>query len=346
MRAEPLIVWTNEPLNAETPLSLLTRSEVTPTELFFVRSHGPVPTIDADTYRLALEGAVREPLTLSLHELRDRFSRATVTATIACAGNRRSELGRVAAVPNGIPWGAGAIGNAVWSGVRLRDLLHAAGVGDDGRHVAFTGLDQADAGGRPESFAGSIPVEKALAAEVLLAFEMNGEPLRPEHGFPLRVVVPGYIGARSVKWLSSISVQRSPSASFFHSSDYTLAGSPLGEQALNSAVCLPLEGETVRAARTAVEGYAIGGGGRVIERVEVSADGGDSWSPAVVRGSGEPWAWRLWRAEVDLAPGSQELVVRAWDGSSDGQPEDVATAWNARGYMNSAWHRVRVLAGE
>jgi sulfite oxidase len=336
VNAERLIVWTQEPLNAETPLRSLCRSFVTPTERFFVRNHGPVPAVDEDEYRLALAGEVHEPLVLSLRELRERFARATVTATLACAGNRRSDLNPV---PDGIPWGAGAVGNAVWTGIRLGDLLRAAGIGADARHVAFTGVDRADAGGRREPFAGSIPLEKALADEVLLAYEMNGEPLEPEHGFPLRAVVPGYVGARSVKWLSEISVRSSPSSSFFQTTDYTLDGSPLGEGALNSAIC---DGGLVRGGRSRVEGYAVSGAGRPLDRVEVSGDGGRSWRPASLRETGEPWSWRLWHAEVDVRPDSPELVVRAWESSGEGQPEAPPTVRNPRGYMNNAWHRMRL----
>jgi sulfite oxidase len=326
-----LIVRTEHPRNAETPLDVLCRSHLTPTELFFVRSHGEVPAVDPDAYRLTVGGDVREPLSLSLRDLRDRFPAVAVTATITCAGNRRSELNRVAPVAEGIPWGAGAIGNAAWTGARLADVL--AGAAAEGRHVAFRGLDRAVVEGGTEPFAASIPIEKALAPEVLLAYELNGEPLPPEHGFPVRVVVPGYVGARSVKWVDEISIRQAPSTSFFQIRDYALHGEPLGEQALNAAIC--------RASRTEVAGYALGGGGRPLERVEVSADGGRSWAAAALEEhSAEPWSWRLWRAEVDLGSGAHELVVRAWDGS--GQPESLADAWNERGYMNNAWHRVEL----
>lgn len=339
MSADGLTVRTERPLNAETPLDLLCRSHVTPTELFFVRSHGAVPMVDADAYRLTVAGDVRDPLRLSLRDLRDRFPPVSVTATIACAGNRRSELNGVAPVAEGIPWGPGAIGNAVWAGARLADVLAAAGVGAEARHVAFSGLDRPVVDGRTEPFAASIPIEKARAAEVLLAYELDGEPLPPAHGFPLRVIVPGYIGARSVKWLDAISVQREGSTSFFQIRDYALRGEPLGEQALNSAICRPADGAP--ATTGDVAGYALGGGGRSLERVEVSADGGRSWVTASLEEhGGERWSWRLWHAEVRFGSGPHELVVRAFDGS--GQPEDVADVWNDRGYMNNAWHRVKL----
>ena len=207
---EPLIVRTEDPLNAEAPLGPLVRSHLTPTPLFFIRNHGAVPAVDADAYRLTLDGDVREPVVLSLRELRDGWPAATVTATLACAGNRRNDQ---TPVPAGVPWGAGAIGNAVWTGVRLADLLAAAGASDAARYVAFTGLDRPVAEGTAQPFAASIPMAKALSPEVVVAYEMDGEPLAPEHGFPVRVVVPGYIGARSVKWLAGISVRASQSPS-------------------------------------------------------------------------------------------------------------------------------------
>jgi sulfite oxidase len=330
VQADRLIVRTERPLNAETPLDALCRSHVTPTDIFFVRSHGEVPAVDPHAFRLTVAGEVREPLSLSLRELRDRFPTVSVTATIECAGNRRSELNGVAPVAAGIPWGAGAIGNGVWTGARLADVLAAAGVGEEALHVAFSGLDRPVVDGRTELFGASIPMKKARAPEVLLAYELNGEPLPPEHGFPLRALVPGYIGARSVKWLDAISVQREGSTNFFQIRDYALRGEPLGEQVLNAAICNTADG---------VAGYALAGAGRSLERVEVSPDGGRSWAAASLEEhSDEPWSWRLWRADVDLGSGPHELVVRAWDGS--GQPEDVADVWNDRGYMNNAWHRV------
>ena len=347
-----LIVWGREPLNAEPPLDLLCRETVTPTELFYVRNHGPVPHADASSHLLTVEGLVREPLSLSLAELRRRFERVSVTATLMCAGNRRSELAEVAPIPRQLPWGAGAIGNAVWSGFRLRDILQAAGVDEEAGHVAFAGLDRAEEEGELTEFGGSIPLAKALSPEVVLADEMNGEPLPPLHGYPLRVVVPGYIGARSVKWLSTIAVQRDPSANYFQARTYRLfpsrvrseastgeQGTPLGELPLNSAVCRPLDGQAVHGPLRA-RGYAIAGGLRLVERVELSLDGGTTFLPTRLLDGASAGSWRLWETELEVQAGAGKLAVRAWDSSASTQPEDAAKIWNLKGYLNNAWHHV------
>jgi sulfite oxidase len=335
MDARRMTVHSVRPLNAETPAQELGRSMITPSELFFVRTHGGLPEVDVRTLRLTVDGDVRSPLTLSLPELGARFPRATVTATLACAGNRRDEL---RPLPAGVPWGPGAIGTATWSGVRLRDVLRAAGLGPQARHVAFTGLDEAGDG----RFAGSIPIEKASAAEVLLADQMNGAPLPAEHGFPLRAVVPGYIGARSVKWLAAVTVMREPSVSFFQRQDYALHGTPLGELPVTSAILGPTGGTVVGTA-VRVRGYAAGAGGRPVTRVEVSADAGRSWSVAVLHGRPRPWTWRLWHADLQLPPGGHQLAVRAVDSAGANQPAEVDPTGNPRGYLNSAWHRITVL---
>jgi sulfite oxidase len=328
-----------EPLLAETPLDLLGRSPVTPNELFFVRNHGPVPDLDAAGHTLTVGGLVDRVLVLSLADLDASFERVSVDAVLACAGNRRAELAAVAPMPGQTPWGAGAIGCARWSGVRLRDVLAAAGVQAGAQHVAFTGLDQAPAASGPEDFAGSIPLSKALAPEVLLADRMNGEPLPAEHGFPLRVVVPGFVGARSVKWLSAVTVLSEQSQSFFQIDDYCVDGEPLLELPLNSAICrAELTGTTL-----AVQGYAVGGCREVV-RVEISLDGGAWLGVELDENGAGPWTWRLWRAELHVDEPPRELAVRAFDSAGATQPEDPAPLWNPRGYMNNAWHRVRLAS--
>jgi hydroxyacylglutathione hydrolase len=349
-----LVVWTEDPLNMETPLELLGESQVTPTELFFVRNHGPVPEVDPATYRLTIGGLVSEPLDLTLAELRRRFEHTQVTATLTCAGNRRSELAAVTPIPGQVPWGPGATGTAVWGGVRLRDVLLATGLDPSARHVAFTGLDRCEEEGERLEFGASIPLEKALDPDLLLAYEMNGEPLPPVHGYPLRVVVPGYIGARSVKWLESIVVQREPSTNYFEARTYRLypsrvrsetstgeRGFPLGALPVTSAVCRPLDGEILSGTRVLARGYALTGGARRIERVEVSLDGGDTFAGAELLDEGAAGSWCMWQADLEVGRGPCELVVRAWDSAASTQPQSPAEVWNLKGYMNNAWHRVR-----
>jgi len=240
--------------------------------------------------------------------------------------------------------------------VRLLDVLKKAGVGTKEQHVAFLGLDQIEKKGKTFGFGSSIPLNKAIRPEVLLAYEMNGDPLPPEHGFPLRVVVPGYIGARSVKWLSDISVQDNPSENYYQALAYKLfpptidqnsvdwnSGIMLGEQSLNSVICAPHAGDGITAGSCKVCGYAIAGGENTIASVEVSIDGGKSWLAAELKDV-RPWAWCFWEAGVTFLPGPSEIIVRATDSSENSQPQDVETTWNFKGYMNNAWHRVMVHA--
>jgi sulfite oxidase len=348
-----LLLRSETPLNAEPPLSLLAGVPITPLEAFFIRTHGTVPRIAASEHRLTIRGRVRTPLSLSIDQIRREFPAATVLATLLCAGNRREELNAVGAVA-GTGWQQGAVGNAEWRGARLADVLARAGCDPGDLHVAFASADEVVMGDAVTFFGGSIPLAKALAPEVLLAYEMNGEPLTPEHGFPLRAVVPGYIGARSVKWLTGICVQEQPSENYFQQHDYKLlpaacgpesvnwgAGVMLGELPVNSAILIPADGARLERGKLTVEGYAMVGGGRAIGRVDVSMDGGATWREALLDRNG-PWAWALWRADMELPPGRTEIVVRAWDSAAQTQPERLETVWNSKGYMNNAWHRIAV----
>jgi sulfite oxidase len=350
-----ILIRQESPFNAGPPPDELRRSFVTPRELFFVRNHGEVPAVDPSAFRLEVKGAVRQALGLSLGDLA-RFPRAEVTATIQCAGNRRSELGARKPIPHELPWGSEAVSNARWAGVRLGDVLREAGPTEGARHAAFCGLDEAERHGKRFHFGGSIPLDKALGDEVLLATEMNGEPLPPVHGYPVRVVVPGWIGARSVKWLHKIVLQESPSENYFQSVAYRLfpagvgpenvvweEGTMLGEQAVNAFVTSPVAGATLPAGRLVVAGVALAGGGRRIERVEVSTDSGASWIRASFEPQEDTWAWRFWQAEVGLAAGRHEIVVRAWDSASQTQPSTVDQVWNFKGYMNNSWARVPIV---
>jgi sulfite oxidase len=352
-----LLVRQAEPFNGGPGPDALLSSFVTPNELFFVRNHGGVPEVDPGSFRLTVDGLVESPLSLSLADLR-RFPRRPVAATLQCAGNRRQEMMAVAPIPNELPWGTEGISNAEWSGVSLRDVLAAAGPRAGALHAAFTGLDETERHGHRFNFGGSIPLEKAMNPEVLLADTMNGAPLPPVHGAPLRVVVPGYIGARSVKWISRITLQESPSDNYFQAKAYRLfpasvgadnveweSGMMLGESPVNSVTCSPVEGDRLPAGPVTARGWAVAGGGRRVARVDVSADGGKTWKTAKLETGGDRWTWTFWSAALDLAPGEHEILCRAFDSAAQTQPDHPSQVWNFKGYANNAWHRVRVVCG-
>jgi sulfite oxidase len=349
-----LIVHEEEPYNAETSPAALAEAAVTATDAFYVRGHGEVPEVHCASWKLRVHGLVERELQLSLATLRETFREREVTATLQCAGNRRKGLIAYREIPGEAPWGPGATGTARWAGIALADVLALAVPSGDARHVAFEGADISSEAKPAQRFGGSIPLDKACRREVLLAWAMNGETLAPVHGAPLRLVVPGYIGARSVKWLERIEVRSTPWEGYFQHVVYRLlpedgtpgpgAGMPLGLVALNADILSPADGDAVPAGPTEVRGYAFAGGERYVARVDVSIDGGASWVQAELLEDLGPWAWRQWRTTVELAPGEHEILVRAWDSSAATQPEDEAALWNPKGYVNNARPRVRVRA--
>ncbi len=344
-----------EGLNAGPPPEQAGLEAVTPVSRFFTRNHAPIPDVDPATWRLRVQGLVREPLALSLEDLGRRFLRHRVPATLVCAGLRREELARHRPIPGELVWGLEPAGTAVWGGVALRDVLLAAGVLDAAAHVGLTGLDAVERHQRRFGFGGSIPIAKAMAPEVLLADEMNGAPLTPLHGAPLRLIVPGYIGARSVKWLGEVELRAEASENYFQAEAYRVQrtvdpadprdvrqGLPLGEQPLNTVVLTPAEGAVVRAGPVTIAGWAIGGGRQPLERVEVSVDGGVCWTVAELDPAVGAWTWQRWRTVIGLGAGQVEVLARAWDRAGTGQPERIEEVWNVKGYANNAWHRVTV----
>ena len=345
------VVRSEAPFNGGAPLDLLAAEAVTPTPLFYVRNHAAVPDVDRASYRLVVDGLVDRRLELGLDDLA-RLPRREVEAVMPCAGNRRLELIDVAPIPGELPWGSEAASNATWSGVALADVLTLAGPTGAGAHVAFEGLDVCERHGHRFGFGGSIPIDKAVSGEVLLADRMNGAPLEPVHGAPLRSVVPGYIGARSVKWISRITVRTEPSDNYFQRRAYRLLppgaapgaeeGPMLGEFPINVIVTAPAPETEPEAGPVEVAGVALVGGGRTVARVEVSGDGGASWTEATLERRGSRWSWTRFRALVGIAPGAGTIVARAWDDAGGGMADSAAVLWNAKGYQNNAWYRVKV----
>ncbi|HEX6616345.1 MAG TPA: sulfite oxidase [Gemmatimonadales bacterium] len=328
---------------------------VTPVDRFFTRSHAAVPRVDPATWRLEVGGLVERPRTFSFEELRRGFAQQHVTATLVCAGLRREEFLSLGPLPGETPWGPEAASTGRWTGPSLRDVLHAAGVREGARHVEFIGLDQVDRQGRRFGFGGSIDLAKAMSGEVTLASELNGAPLPAAHGFPLRAVVPGWIGARSVKWLGRITLLEEPSPNYFQRSAYRIqrainpqdprdvtSGTALSGVPLNAVIGDPLPDQVIRAGRVQVRGWAMGSMGRRVSSVELSPNGGRDWIAARLSAESEDWTWNFWEATVELAPGRHTLVVRATDSTGTTQPEAVAAAWNVKGYCNNGWHRVAI----
>jgi sulfite oxidase len=355
-KRDDMVVHQVDPYNAEPPRGGLADRVLTPVYSFYSRNHGPVPELDPQTWRLRVDGQVDRELELSLDELRARFEQQTLVATLQCAGNRRAGLIEVGDIPGQHPWGPGATSTAEWTGASLADVLTAAGLRPGAAHVAFGAPDVSQLADPPQPFGGSIAVDKALSGEVLLAWAMNGEPLAVAHGAPIRVVVPGYIGARSVKWIQQITAQQHPSDNYFQATDYRLLaaeadpsqagghedGLPLGPVAVNADILRPDDGDTLPDGPTEVTGYAFAGEERGIARVDVSLDGGRSWQQADLDEQVSRWAWRHWRSVVDLPVGQVQIIARAWDTSAATQPESPMHLWNPKGYVNNSWARIHV----
>lgn len=330
---------------------------ITPVDFFFTRSHAPAPTLDPATWQLEIDGLVHAPRRFSLDQLLRDFPHREVVATLVCAGLRRDEFLSVGPVAGELPWGPEAVSTGKWGGIALADVLRAVGVKDSARHVEFIGLDRVERHGEQFGFGGSVDLDKAMSREVLLASELNGAPLPPAHGFPLRAVVPGWIGARSVKWLGRITLRPDPSPNYFQSKAYRFqrernpldprdvsGGTALSGVPLNAVIAQPGPNQVVASGRVEVRGWAMGSAGRQLTSIELSSNAGADWMEAQIVDGGEPWGWTLWRAQVELGPGNHTLAVRATDCSGASQPESVRATWNVKGYSNNAWHRVQVRA--
>ncbi len=349
-----MIVHEQDPFNAEPTPQVLAENDITPVDAFYSRNHGPVPDISADDWRLNVSGRVERPHVFTLDEIRRRFTTCAVTATLQCAGNRRAGLIDVRPIPGEDPWGSGAVSTAEWRGARLADILDAVGAEDDpDLHVAFTGPDVSEVATPPQPYGSSIDIAKARSGEVLLAWGMNCQPLPRIHGGPVRIVVPGYIGARSVKWVTAITVIDAPTDNYFQASAYRILapdanpeaagpgdGISLSTLPLNCDVLTHSDGDRVPAGPLTVGGYAQPGNGRRIDRVDVSTDGGTTWRQAELELPYGPWAWCRWTHTLCARPGSLFLVIRAFDDTAATQPETPAAVWNPKGYANNSWPRI------
>ncbi|KAG5624533.1 hypothetical protein H5410_009751 [Solanum commersonii] len=365
-----------EPFNAEPTRSALISSYVTPVDFFYKRNHGPIPVVDdTERYSVSLTGLIKNSKDLFMKDI-CKLPKYTVTATLQCAGNRRTAMSKSRTV-KGVGWDIAALGNAVWGGAKLADVLELVGIPyltsitqSGGKHVEFVSIDKCkEENGGP--YKASIPLSQATnpEADVLLAYEMNGEPLNRDHGYPLRVVVPGVIGARSVKWLDSINIIAEECQGFFMQKDYKMFPPTVNWDNINwstrrpqmdfpvqSAICSLEDVSVVKHGKIAIKGYAVSGGGRGIERVDVSIDGGKTWEEATrYQRTGVPyiaddsssdrWAWVIFEAEANI-PQSAEIVAKAVDISANVQPESIDSVWNLRGILNTSWHRVQVRVGQ
>lgn len=373
------------PYNGESPKRLTTALPITPNNLHFVRNHGGIPDIDKDKFFLRLDGLVKNPKKITLADLQNEelFPRMEKLVTIQCSGTRRIEqineyAGEGDEMINA-PWAEGAIGTAKWVGVSLKKVIkYCGGLIDGAKHLELYGADtyfkhvsdmlhynhiRTSNTFQEElmNYVVSAPWSKVRANEVMLAWEMNGEPLPKIHGFPLRAVVMGYIGARSVKWLYRIKAIMNPSRAPVQSKEYLYFNQQVGkhnqmftkgiqiqEMPVSSAIMEPWTKEVViHDGSIRVKGWAYSGGGRWPERVEVSPDGGFIWYEVPWENLSEKrkFAWRTWFIDLPMDfEGWTNLTVRCWDNSLNTQPQHVRDAWNWGLHVTSSCHTVKVYS--
>jgi DMSO/TMAO reductase YedYZ molybdopterin-dependent catalytic subunit len=332
--------------NTPAPLRALGRRHL-PAAEHFRREHFPMPEVDPGEWRLTLAGAVRTPAIVTPAELRS-LPLHTQPVVLECAGHRRSEL---RPPTPGLQWGVGAVSEAVWAGVRLRDVLTRAGLARDAREVVLQGADRGPFDGLEgtHSYARSLPLRKALDPDTILAVEMNGEPIPPEHGGPVRAIVPGWYATDSVKWLERIQVSADEFDGPFQALDYRFAtidepgpGARMERMPVHSLVTDPAGAAVLDPGTACVRGIAWSGGGAVT-RVDVRIDDGPWRAAAIVRRSGRHGR-TFWETAWTAVPGTHTIAVRARDASGAVQPEEPV--WNRRGYVVNAVHRLTVTVRE
>ncbi len=333
----------SNPLNCETPLSVLDR-RITPIELFYIRSHFPIPDIYPSDWRLNVVGTVETPLQLTLKELQQMRQRRVV-ATLECAGNSRSYF-RIRSKE--LQWGPGAVSTAEWLGISVSDLLKRAGFQSEAKEVIFEGADRGDEPGtsRPISFARSLPLWKALEPHTIIALQMNGKPLPREHGYPARLIVPGWYAMASVKWLKRVGVSSRPFKGFFQTVKYVYEGQvndktvrePVTELRVKSLITSPADGEMLVKRRQSIRGVTWSGSGRIV-RLEVEVGRKRLASrllPSIGRFSWSPWkiSW------TPVRSGTFTLTARATDDKGNKQPLKPIPDRYQYGY--NAVHEIRV----
>jgi len=364
------------PFNCEAPLKTLhNKGFITPVSLHYVRNHGPAPKSVWDNHHVDVTGLCPKPLRLSMNDLLTLFPLRSIPVTLVCCGNRRKEQNMIKQTI-GFNWGAAGVSTGVWTGVRLCDILRMAGVTElkPGLHVRFASLPEKGGDKLPKGIYGtSVPLSRALdpAYDVMLAFLHNGEVLRPDHGFPVRLIVPGYIGGRMIKWVTDITIMDTESQDYFHFYDNRVLPSHVdAERAIaedwwhkpeyicndlniNSAIARPDHNEKLTVAPEdsssyTLEGYAYTGGGRRITRVEASLDSGATWLVATLKVTERPteygkyWCWVFWELDVSLLSmkDAREIVLRAWDDGTNTQP--IKPTWNVMGMLNNPWFRIKI----
>ncbi len=334
---------TARPFNAETPLGVL-ENETTPTDLFYVRNHFDVPSLDVDRFKLTINGAVAKPLELSLDQVIE-LPEKNATIVIECAGNGRSSM-----TPKikGTSWNLGAISQAVFSGTSLHNILDMTSLSDDVREIRFSGADQGKIhSGETEHYIRSLPLEVANHPDTLIVWKMNDQDLTSQHGYPLRLIVPGWYGMASVKWLQEITAITQPFTGFFQSKEYVYIGehgipdqTPVANMRVRSLITNPEFGTKISGETIHISGIAWSGEGKV-EKVELSFDNGDIWQeaalqPALTGYEVARWAYE-WQPEMT---GQFTITARAKDTQGNTQP--LKSIWNKGGYGNNAAHQIEL----
>ena len=344
---EKLIVRSMRPPDFETPVALLD-SFITPNDLFYVRSHMPVPQVDAAAWSLKVGGEVNSPIALSLDEIK-KLPATTVTMTLECAGNGRAFFAPALA---GIQWEKGAVGTARFTGTRLSEILKKAGVKTTGLNVEMHAADRPL--GTMPAFVRQVPMAKAMHADTIIAWDMNGQPIPLPHGSPLRAIIPGWEGAYSVKWLNALNVLAKDSDSFWVATGYRYPNrrvapgaavdakdmEPLTGLVVKSLITTPANGASLAAGKVPVGGFAWAGEND-ISKVDVSIDNGATWQPARLTGEQARFTWRRFEFELNATkPQSYLILSRATDSKGNTQP--AVSQWNPSGYLWNQYDSVRV----